>query len=107
MAEGKQTVKGLEGSEPLDNDGAGSVLVASKDAVAQPGDLKHEDAVADATTGDPEAPPLRTARPDVPIIGRLATGAGQHKPTGFLSEDHDTLSGRFIQPEPATKADKK
>lgn len=29
---------------------------------------------------DPEDPPVRTTRPDVPIVQSLATGAGQHVP---------------------------
>jgi hypothetical protein len=29
---------------------------------------------------DPEAPPLHTAKPDVPIAQSLAAGAGQHTP---------------------------
>ena len=90
MADGKQTVKGFEGSEPVDE---------------QPSSLKHEDQVSDSTTGSPDEAGVRTSRPDVAIIGSLATGAGQHVPTAFLSEDHDTVSGRFIPRE--AKADAK
>ena len=81
----EQTVDGLAGSEPVD---------------PQPTELEHCDQVADGTTGGPDDAPVRTSRPDVPIIGSLAIGAGQHKPTAHSSDVHDPASGRYTPDEP-------
>lgn len=58
------------------------VEAASTDA-KQPkeGDLKADDK-EHAVHGDaePHDPPVRTNRPNVPVIQRLAVGAGEHKP---------------------------
>lgn len=57
------------------------------------GQLKHDDKVPavhhDAGVNDP---PLRTNRPDVPVIQRLAHGAGEHRP--LVDDDFDD-DGRF------------
>lgn len=59
--------------------------------------LKQADAEPGPFNGDAEGndPPVRTNRPDVPIIERLAVGAGQHTPND--SDVHDA-QGRFIGP---------
>jgi hypothetical protein len=59
-----------------------SVEASSTDAKQpKPGDLKADDQ-EHAVHGDaePHDPPVRTNRPDVPVIQRLAVGAGEHKP---------------------------
>lgn len=61
--------------------------------------LKDDDQV-NAVVGDaePHDPPVRTTLPDVPVIGSLAVGAGQHQPTD--AEEYDE-SGR-PRAEPST-----
>jgi hypothetical protein len=46
---------------------------------------------------EPNDPPLRTNRPDQPMIQSLATGAGQHKPLDDSEFDSD---GRFAGKTP-------
>ncbi len=58
-------------------------------------------------------PPVRTNRPNVPIIQRLATGAGQHKPLndpeldadGRLRPDLQLQAALEEQAKPAKTAD--
>jgi len=95
--ESRQTVEGLDGSEPLDE------TVGSGLKHPDEGSLNHEDAVADGTTGR-HHPPFRSTRPDEPVLGSLAVGAGQHYPTSVTSDEHDTVTGRFIQDEPPKAA---
>lgn len=61
------------------------------------GSLKQADREPGPFNADAEADdaPVRTDRPDVPIIERLAVGAGQHTPND--SDVHDA-AGRFIGP---------
>jgi hypothetical protein len=89
----EQTVEGLEGSEPIRD------AAVNKDTRETPAAdaLKPEDREANSLTGDVHEPPVRTHRPDVPILQRLATGAGQHHPVAHERDDVDTASGRFIQ----------
>lgn len=66
------------------------------------GSLKESDKTNLPTSDDaePNDPPVRTNRPDVPIIQRLATGAGQHKPLNDPEMDPD---GR-LRPDVLTRA---
>lgn len=58
------------------------------------GDLKEDDKVPGKVEGDAEAndPPVRTNRPDVPIIQRLGVGAGEHTPP---TDPHIDEQGRW------------
>lgn len=63
------------------------------------GDLKVADATSDPVgldTAEVHDPPVRTNRPDVPILSSLATGAGEHVPPDPETHDPD---GRPKQPE--------
>lgn len=56
-----------------------------RDAMAEqpaPGELKEADRTAGPYIDDAESndPPVRTDRPDVPILQTLKTGAGAHRP---------------------------
>jgi hypothetical protein len=42
--------------------------------------LASETPMPNAVETDPEAPPIHTAQPDVPIAQTLAAGAGEHTP---------------------------
>lgn len=69
--------------------------------------LKGDDKVAGTVVGDAEAndPPVRTNRPDVPIVQRLGVGAGDHiRPEPDADFDAD---GRFVGEVDAAKVDKK
>jgi len=59
------------------------------------GDLKEADRVAGPFTGDaePNDPPMRTTRPDVPVLESLKVGAGAHLPN--LDPEIDA-AGRFV-----------
>lgn len=48
----------------------------------QPADLRESDQTSNAGPGDAEAhdPPVRTDRPDTPVLTSLAVGAGAHEP---------------------------
>jgi hypothetical protein len=47
---------------------------------AQPAKKADQTSYPVPNDADPEDPPVRTTRPDVPIAVSLATGAGQHEP---------------------------
>jgi hypothetical protein len=57
-------------------------------------ELKEADKTSNPVTNDAESndPPVRTDRPDVPIIGTLAVGAGAHEPP---DSDYVDPDGRF------------
>ena len=82
------TVEFVDETVPVaDNDSSKAeltkVLTFKEDADLHPtGEPKSEPDKEPGGTAatDPERPPLATARPDVPIITALATGAGQHTP---------------------------
>jgi hypothetical protein len=67
------SIKGAKSAEDLNLASGRQVLTSepkkSADKTSYPG--------GDA---DPEDPPVRTTRPDVPVVNALATGAGQHVP---------------------------
>lgn len=58
------------------------------------GSLKHDDEFSGSTHGDAEVndPPLRTGRPDQPVVQRLGVGAGQHTP---LDDEGFGPDGRY------------
>jgi hypothetical protein len=68
-------------------------------------ELKEADKVAGPYTGDAEAndPPVRTNRPDVPVLESLKVGAGAHLPN---TDPEIDAAGRFVgeQPEEETPA---
>jgi hypothetical protein len=65
------------------------------------GDLKEADLISGPNIEDAESndAPVRTNRPDVPIIQTLKVGAGAHKPN--TDEDFDS-DGRFAPDQPET-----
>ena len=64
-------------------------------------ELKDADKVAGPYTGDAEAndPPVRTNRPDVPVLESLKVGAGAHVPN---TDPEIDAAGRFVGEETAT-----
>jgi hypothetical protein len=77
--------------------------VVAKDAPAAPeaaeqpkeGNLKRADAETGPFVNDAEHEdaPLRTARPDVPIVQTLKSGAGAHQ---FVSDERFDVDGRYV-----------
>lgn len=63
-------------------------------------ELKEADRVAGPYTGDadPNDPPVRTNRPDVPVLETLKVGAGAHLPNTDPAIDE---AGRFVGEQPA------
>jgi hypothetical protein len=55
--------------------------------------------IADAKANDA---PIRTDRPDVPIVQSLGTGAGQHTPP---DDPHVNTEGRYVPDPPAPGED--
>lgn len=68
MAAAKKPEPGPPADKPLDQ--------------PDPKELRESDRTANAGPGDAEVndPPVRTDRPDVPVLSSLAVGAGQHEP---------------------------
>ncbi len=75
--------------------GAGPVEHPPVEDQPKDGELKVADQAAETPNLDAEAndPPVRTNRPDVPILQSLATGAGQHRPP---AEDEIGPDGRPV-----------
>jgi hypothetical protein len=87
MAESKAKDERLpgEGEPEADQPAESSLLPA--DAVSGP----------DVSGTTPNDPPLRTNRPDEPMVQTLATGAGAHTPVDDPDFDEQ---GRYIGPAP-------
>lgn len=92
-------------------DGAGGTVdVSSGPVVEYDGEpkqpstsgMKNADSTSNPVPNDAESndPPVRTNRPDVPILTTLAVGAGAHEPES--DPDFDVL-GRYA-PQAAAKA---
>lgn len=70
--------KGKKGIEVADSDvPAGVQSITHAQPTASPG---SKDVGPSPPDTESEAPPLHTARPDVPIAQVLASGAGEHTP---------------------------
>lgn len=113
MAEKKD--KAPEGQPLATEEEASSGFAASSRDTSDPNmpeqpatsELKEADRVAGPYTGDADAndPPVRTNRPDVPVVESLKVGAGAHLPNTDPAID---AAGRYVgeetpeQPAPAS-----
>lgn len=103
MAEKKNVIRRSDGAGGVEEIHVGAV-VEHEGEPAQPseGSLKNADKTSNPVNNDAEVhdPPVRTNRPDVPILTTLAVGAGAHEPTDDPDID---VHGRY-NPRAAAKA---